>query len=123
MEVRAFPNAPGNKSTMSRAAIPIRFDPRTLSFNVPREEVRGGRTTTVYAPMTNRSGSLQARGASFAGGSGFHGAGAGSSGGGYHGGSSSASGGSSHSGGASSASSSSSSSSSASASSSAAAHH
>jgi hypothetical protein len=123
MEVRAFPNAPGNKSTISRAAIPIRFDPRTLSFNVPREEVRGGRTTTVYAPMTNRSGSLQARGASFAGGSGFHGAGAGSSGGGYHGGSSSASGGSSHSGGASSASSSSSSSSSASAASSAAAHH
>jgi hypothetical protein len=121
MEARAFPNTHGYKSTVSHAAIPIRFDPRTLSFNVPKEEVRGGRTTTVYAPMTNHSGSLQARGESFASGSGFHSSGASSSGGGYHGGGSSA--GSSHSGGASATSSSTSSSSSASAASSAASHH
>jgi hypothetical protein len=130
MQEHAFPNAPGNKSTVSRGAIPIRFDPRTLSFNVPKEEVHGGRTTTVYAPMTNHSGSLQSRGESFAGSSGFHGAGNASSGGDSHGGSSgsssssrSSSTASSHAGGASSTSSSSSSSSSASAASSTTSHH
>jgi len=134
MEAHAFPNAPGNKSTASRAAIPIRFDAKTLSFNVPKEEVRGGRTTTVYSPMTNHSGSLQAHGASFAGDNGSHSSGNASSGGGYHGGSGGSSGSgfhsstgssasSSHAGGASSTSSSSSSSSSASAASSSASHH
>ena len=83
MEAHAYPNSSGGNS---RAAVPIRFDPKTLSFNVPREEMRGGRTTTVYAPMTNHSGSLQAHSASFAGGSGFHGGASGSSSGGFHGG-------------------------------------
>jgi len=131
MEARAFPKAPGSKGTVvSRAAIPIRFDPKTLSFTVPREETRGGRTTTVYAPMTNHGGSLQSRGESFAGGSGFHGGIGGSSSGGFHGGSSSgASGGGSHAGGSvssvssSGVSSSSSSSSSSTAASSSAGHH
>jgi hypothetical protein len=131
MEARAFPKAPGSKGTVvSRAAIPIRFDPKTLSFTVPREETRGGRTTTVYAPMTNHGGSLQSRGESFAGGSSFHGGIGGSSSGGFHGGSSSgASGGGSHAGGSvssvssSGVSSSSSSSSSSTAASSSAGHH
>jgi len=135
MEARAYPNTPATKGTLvSRAAIPIRFDPKTLSFNVPREEMRGGKSTTVYAPMTNHSGSLQARGETFAGGSGFHGAGGSSGGVGFHGGSGSGGGGSrggsssgstasSHAGGASSTSGSSSSSSSAGAASSSASHH
>ncbi|MGO9338165.1 MAG: hypothetical protein ACLPY1_11720 [Terracidiphilus sp.] len=124
MEVRASPNAPGNKSTVARAPIPIRFDPKTLSFNVPREEMRGGKPTTVYAPMTNRSGSLQARGTSFAGSSGFHGGSGSSSSGGFHGSSSSgSSGGSSHVGGTVSSSSSTSSSSSSTSTSNSASHH
>ena len=99
MEAHAFPKALPNQSgkgtVASRATVPIRFDAKTLSFNVPREEMRGGKSTTVYAPMTNHSGSLQSHGQSFAGGSGFHG-GVGTSGGGdFHGGS----GGSSSSGG------------------------
>jgi hypothetical protein len=125
MEAHAFPNVSGSKGiAVSRAAIPIRFDPKTLSFNVPREEMRGGKTTTVYAPMSNHSGSLQARGASFAGGSGFHGGSAGSGSGGFHGGSSiGSSGGGAHVGGGVSSVSSSSSTSSASAASSSASHH
>jgi hypothetical protein len=124
MEAHAFPNVPGSKGiAASGAAIPIRFDPKTLSFNVPREEMRGGKTTTVYAPMTNHSGSLQARGASFAGGSSFHGGSAGSSGGGFHGGSSSSSSGGSHVGGGVSSVGSSSSTGSSSAASSASSHH
>ncbi len=123
---KALPGQSGRKETVaSRATIPIRFDPKTLSFNVPREEMRGGRPITVYAPMTNHSGSLQARGESYAGGSGFHGGSATSSGGGFHGGSSgSSSGGGSHVGGAvSSSASSASSGSSATAASSSASHH
>jgi hypothetical protein len=127
MEAHAFPkilpsHSGGKEPVASRATIPIRFDPKTLSFNVPREEMRGGRSTTVYAPMNNHSGSLQSRGESFSGGS-FHGGSASSSGGGFHGGSSgSSSGGGSH-GGAVSTSSSTSSGSSATAASSSASHH
>jgi hypothetical protein len=108
MEAHALGHAPESKGVeVSRAAIPIHFDAKSQSFTMPREVTHGGKTVTVNAPMTNHNGSLQARGASFGGGSGFHGSGGGS----HSGGSSSASsGGGSHSGGGSSASSSSSSS-------------
>jgi hypothetical protein len=106
MEAHAYGHAQENKGVeVSRAAIPIHFDARSLSFTMPKEETRGGKTVTVNAPMTNRGGSLQARGGSGSGGS----RSSGSSGGGSRGGSSGSSGGS-HSGGGSSSSSSSSSS-------------
>jgi hypothetical protein len=105
MEARAVAHEAGTKGAeINRAAIPIHFDPKSQSFMVPREEMRGGKTSTVFAPMSNRSGSLQARGDSFSGGSGFRGSG-GSSGGLRGTGSSSGSGGGSHSGGSSSSSS------------------
>jgi hypothetical protein len=111
MEAHPFTNPLGTKGTeLSRAAVPIRFDPKSQAFTVAKTEMHGGRSTTVFAPMNNHSGSLQARGGSFSGGSGFRGGGSsgssgfrgggGSSGGGSHssGGTSSASSGS-HSGG------------------------
>ena len=73
MEARSLLNEPGRKGAeLSRASVPIHFDPKSLSFMVPREEVRGGKTATVLVPMTNRSGSLQSRAESFGGGSGIH---------------------------------------------------
>jgi hypothetical protein len=94
METRAFVHEPGSKGAeVSRTAIPIHFDPKSQSFTMPKEETRGGKTTTVFAPMTNHSGSLQARGDSFSGGSGFRGGGGG---GGFRSGGSSSSGGGSH---------------------------
>ncbi|HXR39444.1 MAG TPA: hypothetical protein VN776_10140, partial [Terracidiphilus sp.] len=41
MEAHVFPHAPANKTTVvSRAAIPIHFDPKSQSFMVAREEMR-----------------------------------------------------------------------------------
>jgi len=129
MEAHPFPNRLGDKgSELARAAIPIHFDPKSQSFLMARQVMQNGKTTTVLAPVSNRSGSLQARAASFSGGSGFHGGSGMSGGSGSHasGGGSSSGGGGSHSSGggfsASSASSSSSAASSASAASSSA-HH
>jgi hypothetical protein len=110
MEAHSFAADQAHKGTgTSRAATPIHFDPKSLSFVAPREEMRDGKTTAVLAPLTNRSGSLQSRAQSFSGGSGarsgsssggssggFHGGGGGSSSsgsGGFHGGSSSSGGG------------------------------
>lgn len=102
MAAHSFPRAPGTKGAeVATAAIPIHFDPKTQSFMLPHQQTVGGKTTTVFAPMSNHSGSLQARGASFSGGSGFHGGSSGSVGGGSRssGGSSASSSGGSHSGG------------------------
>jgi hypothetical protein len=97
MEAHVLVNEAGVKGNeISRAAIPIRFDPKSQSFTMPRQEMRGGKSETVFAPITNRTGSLQARGEGFGGGSGFRGS-AGSSGG-YRGGGTSSSGGHSTSG-------------------------
>jgi hypothetical protein len=93
-------NEPGRKGgEVSRAGIPIHFDPKSLSFMAPREEMRGGKTATVFAPMTNHGGNLQSRAGSFSGGSGFRGGSSGGSSGGFHGGGSSGSSGGSHGGG------------------------
>ena len=74
MEARSLVNELGRKGgDLSRASIPIHFDARSLSFVVPREVARDGKTTTLLLPMTNRTGSLQSRGESLGGGSGFRG--------------------------------------------------
>jgi hypothetical protein len=83
--------------------IPIHFDLRTQSFMTARQENVGGKMTTVLSPLTNRNGSLQARAASFSGGSGFRGSSSSSGGSSSHGGGITSSGGGSHSGGSSSA--------------------
>jgi len=99
MEARSFAHPGGEKgitkgAEIAKGSVPIHFDAKSHSFTVPHEQVsHGGHTTTVFAPMTNHSGSLQARGESFSGGSGFHGG----SSSGFHGGSSGGGGGASHS--------------------------
>jgi len=102
MELHPF-SKPGSKGIeLSKAAVPIHFDAKTQSFMVAKEEMRGGRTTTVSVPMTNRGGTLQAHGGTFGGGSGFHGGSSASFSGGSHGGgggSGGSSGGGSHGGG------------------------
>jgi hypothetical protein len=118
MEAHAFPHASGSKG-VEGAAVPIHFDAKSQSFMVAKLETRAGRSTTVFAPMTNRYGSLQTRGPSYSGSSGARTAN-GSTAASSHGTASSAAN-SSHSGSSSSAASSSSAS--AAAASSAAAHH
>jgi hypothetical protein len=88
--------AAGQELNTARLSIPIRFDAKTQSFLVARQQTHGGSTRTVYAPISNRNGSLQAHSASFSGGSSFHGNSGSSSGFGSHGGSASSA---SHSGG------------------------
>ena len=121
MEAHALPRELGGKGDAvklagiktgegGRAVIPIHFDGKQQAFLVAREEIHGGHSTTVMAPMTNRTGSLQTRSDSFSGGSSFHGnagggssggihGGGGASGGSHSGGGSSSSGGGSHGGG------------------------
>ena len=87
-----------NKGTTVRpVGVPLRFDTKSQSFMMSKEVMHGGKTVTVSAPVSNRGGTLQARGGSFAGGHGSSGEssahGGGGSGGGSH--SSSGSGGSS----------------------------
>jgi hypothetical protein len=101
MEAHPFAYRQGAKGIdLSRAGVPIHFDAKSQSFQIAREEMRGGRTATVFAPMSNHSGTLQAHGGSFAGGSGFHGGSSASAGGASRGGGGGSSGGGgSHSGG------------------------
>jgi FecR protein len=104
---------PGNKGTIAKAVnIPIRFDSKSQNFMMSKQVMHGGKSVTVSAPISNRAGTLQARGGSFAGGHGGSsggngsraGGGSGGSGGGSHGGAASggSSGGGSHGGGSSS---------------------
>ena len=106
MEAHAMKESlPVEKGTAVRpVSFPLRFDAKSQSFMMSKQVMQGGKTVTVSAPVSNRGGTLQARGGTFAGGHGFsggssaHGGGAGSggSGGGSHG---SAGGGGSSSGG------------------------
>jgi hypothetical protein len=132
MEVHTFNRAPGLKTAEpTRVAVPLHFDLKSQTFLIARQQVNAGKTATVYVPMTNRSGSLQARADSFGGASAFRGSlssgsagtsrGGGISGGGSRGGGGSSGGGGHASGGTSSVSSASSSS--AAAASSSSAHH
>jgi hypothetical protein len=106
----------GNFTAVKLAGVQLGFDSKSQSFTMPKEVMHGNRSVTVSAPITNRDGSLQARGGSFAGGhggfssgggarsgGGFSGGsahgGGGSNGGGSHGGGGSSGGGGSHGGG------------------------
>jgi hypothetical protein len=74
MEAHPFGYKQGAKGIdLSRASVPIHFDAKSQSFLVAREEMHGGKSATVFAPMSNHTGTLQAHGGSFPGGSGFHG--------------------------------------------------
>jgi hypothetical protein len=80
--------------------VPLGFNSKLQSFTMSKEVMHGSKTVTVSAPITNRGGTLQARGGSFTGGHGGFSSqggsrsGGGSSGGGSHGGGGSSSGGS-----------------------------
>jgi hypothetical protein len=88
-----------NGAQVKPAGIPLSFDHKSHSILMPTKTAQGNKTTTVLAPVSNRSGSLQPRGGSFSGGGGSHGGGgySGTSGGGNRGGGGSSGG--SHSGG------------------------
>lgn len=94
------------KGAPIRPGVPITFNNKSESFMMARQEIHGGHPVTVNAPITNHTGSLQARAGGYTGGGGWHGGsvGGGAShgiggGGASHGGGSSASGGGSHAGG------------------------
>jgi hypothetical protein len=116
MEARAFkaPLAPAKgaeaKGPVAKpVSIPIKFDSKSQSFMISKAEMHGGKSVTVSEPMSNRGGTLQARGGSFAGGHGVlsggggvsrgGGAGGGAAGGGHGGGGGASSGGGGHAGG------------------------
>ena len=120
----------GNYTSVKIAGAPVGFDSKTHSFTIAKEVMHGSQHSTISVPMTNRGGTLQARGESATGShggsfsvSGSHGSGTGggSRGGSSGGSSASSSGGASH--GSGSISSASSSSGSSSGSSSAGSHH
>ena len=50
--------------------VPLGFNSKLQSFTMSKEVMHGSRTVTVSAPITNRGGTLQARGGSFTGGHG-----------------------------------------------------
>jgi hypothetical protein len=68
MEAHAFPRAQPSPGSALRTATPIRFDLKSQTFLVARDQTRAGKSTTVFAPMSNRFGSLQTRGPSYSGG-------------------------------------------------------
>ena len=126
MEAHPFRDVASNKATTgARTAIAIHFDAKSQTFLMARQQMQNGKTTTAFAPISNHSGTLQARAASFSGASGgaARGGGGGTSGAGGHGGGGSSSGGGSHGGGASSGSGSAASSSSSSAGGGGGSHH
>jgi hypothetical protein len=97
MEARSFNRVPGSIYAQKvGASVPLHFDPKSQSFLVAREQIRAGRSSTVFVPMNNRTGSLQSRADSFGGSAAYHGSTSASSSG-FHGGGAS-SGGASHSG-------------------------
>ncbi len=97
----------GNFTAVKVTGVPLGFDGKTHSFTMAKEVMHGSKSSTVSVPMTNRSGTLQARGGGFTGGhsgltsaGGSRGGGGGAGGGARGGGgSSSASSGGSHGGG------------------------
>jgi hypothetical protein len=108
-EAHQIKDALGSKGALARAAgIPLSFDHKSQTFNMAKLVMQGNKSMTVFAPISNRGGNLQARAGSFSGGGSYGGGGSrggggsgGSSGGGSRGGGggSGSSGGGSHSGG------------------------
>ncbi|MGP8173020.1 MAG: FecR domain-containing protein [Terracidiphilus sp.] len=71
LEAHQVEDGLGSKGALAKAAgIPLSFDHKSQSFMMARQVTLENRSVTVMAPMTNRSGNLQARGGSFAGGHG-----------------------------------------------------
>jgi len=100
MEAYAMKDGLRGGHVVAVKGVPLGFNSKLQSFTLSKEVMHGSKTVTVSAPITNRGGTLQARGGSFTGGhGGFSGqggsrGGGGSSGGGSHGGGGSSSGGS-----------------------------
>jgi hypothetical protein len=87
----------GNFSAVKMASVPLGFDAKTHSFTMAKQVMHGSSSSTISVPMTNRGGTLQARGDSFTGGHGGSTGSGGSRGAGSTGGSSAgSSGGASH---------------------------
>ena len=61
------------KGLPMRPGVPITFNDRSQSFMMARQEMHGGHPVTVNAPISNHSGSLQARAGGYTGGGGWHG--------------------------------------------------
>ena len=94
-EAHALKDAGAGHGAIAKAGVPIAFDHKSQSFMMATQQIHGGHSVTVMAPISNHSGNLQAHsggGGSFGGG-GSHssGGGGGSSGGGSHSGGSSTS--------------------------------
>lgn len=91
----------GGKGVIARTpGVPLHFDPKSQSFLMARQTMQGNRTVTVFAPVSNRTGDLQAHaGGGYSGGGGSHGFSGGGSGGSSGGGSHSSGGGGGSSGG------------------------
>jgi hypothetical protein len=112
MEAHPYRDVAGSKGTTeAKSGIAIRFDAKSQTFLMARQEMHEGKTTTAFAPISNHSGTLQARAASFSsasgggtrsGSGGGARGGSGSGAGGSRGGGGSSSGGGGHGGGASS---------------------
>jgi len=75
-----------SRGVVARAGTPLTFDPKMHSFMTAHQVMKGDKSVTVMAPVSNRSGNLQARGGNFSGGHGGYSGGGGSRGGGYSGG-------------------------------------
>lgn len=86
MEARVYSRVPAAGGTkLARVTVPVHFDLKSQTFLMAREVVHGGKPATVFAPITNRTGSLQARGEAFGGAVSYHGL-TSSSGSGFRGG-------------------------------------
>jgi hypothetical protein len=69
MEARAMKGlASGDKvASVKPVSTPLHFDSKSQTFMMSKEVMRGGKTVTISAPVSNHGGTLQARGGSFAG--------------------------------------------------------
>lgn len=77
----------GNYTAVKITGVPLGFDVKTHSFTMAKEVMHGSQSSTISVPMTNRGGTLQARGDSFTGSHGGSTSAGGSHGGGTVGGS------------------------------------
>jgi hypothetical protein len=81
-----------NGGVQKTAGVPLTFDHKTECFMMARQVMQGNKSVSVMTPISNRGGTLQARGSSYGGGSSLGGGSRGgggasiSSGGGSHGG-------------------------------------
>ena len=100
MEAHVMRDGARGGNLIAVKGVPVNFNSKMQSFTISKEVVHGTRTATVTAPITNRGGTLQARGGSFAGAhGGVSGGGGARSGGGFSGGSHGGGGGGSSAGG------------------------